>query len=127
MNESKVPTTKKYKLPEKGYSLLEVILKTNKFLKNPIQFIEQSMDKFGDEYHATLPVGHKIIWTRSPQFIDYVLRVNQRNYIKSDMAIEKVTQFFGGGLVFARGAYWKRQRRHGETKRGVLVFRRRDG
>jgi len=95
-------TKKKYKLPEKGYSLMEVLLKTNKFLKSPIQFIEESMDEFGDSYHATLPGGHKIIWTRNPQFIDHVLRTNQRNYPKSNMAIEKASAYFGGGLVFAR-------------------------
>jgi len=55
--------------------------------------------------------GHKIIWTRNPQFIDHVLRTNQRNYPKSNMAIEKASAYFGGGLVFARGTYWKRQRR----------------
>ncbi len=103
-------TTKKYNLPT-GYSLLQVLLKTNDFLKSPINFVEQSLDKFGDSYFASLPGGHKIIWTRDPKFIDYVLRENQRNYTKSEMAVGRASQFFGKGLVFSKGDYWRRQRR----------------
>lgn len=110
MNESNVTTTKKYNLP-KGYSLIEVLLKTNEFLKNPINFVVQSMDKFGDNYFVSFPGGQKLMWTRDPQFIDHVLRVNQRNYTKSDMTIGRASEFFGKGLVFARDEYWRRQRR----------------
>ena len=105
-----MPTTKKYNLP-KGYSLLEVIFKTNDFLKKPISFVMQSMDKFGDNYFVAFPGGQKLMWTRDPKFIDHVLRVNQRNYTKSDMTIGRASEFFGTGLVFARDDYWRRQRR----------------
>lgn len=103
-------TEKKHHFP-KGYSLLEVMLKTNDFLKNPINFVQKSMDKFGDNYGATLPGGRKIIWTKDANFIDYVLRGNQRNFRKSEFATGRAVDFFGNGLVFSKGDYWRRQRR----------------
>lgn len=104
-------TTTKIKQFPKGYSLFQVLLKTNDFLKKPIDFVEKAMDKFGDNYGATLPGGRKIIWTRDAKFIDHVLRINQRNFIKSDFATGRASQFFGNGLVFSKGDYWRRQRR----------------
>jgi len=103
-------TTTKHHFP-KGYSLFQVLFKTNDFLKNPVRFVEKSMDKFGDTYGATLPGGRKIIWTRDSKFIDDVLRINQRKFIKSDFATGRAAHFFGNGLVFSKGAYWRRQRR----------------
>ena len=104
-------TTTKIPSFPKGYSLFEVLLKNNDFLKHPVKFVQKSLDKFGDSYGATLPGGRKIIWTRDPQFIDHVLRVNQRNFIKSDFATGRASDFFGNGLVFSKGDYWRRQRR----------------
>jgi len=102
--------TKKYNLP-KGYSLLQVLLKTGAFLKNPVTFVQQSMDKFGDTYSAMLPGNRQIMWTRNPEFIDHVLRVNQRNYKKSEFSAGRASDFFGKGLVFANGKEWRRNRR----------------
>ena len=104
-------TQNKNQLPLQGYSLMQVLLKTGDFLKNPIAFVQQSMEKFGDSYSAVLPGNRKIIWTRNPDIIDHVLRVNQRNYKKSEFAIGRASDFFGKGLVFSEGDYWRRQRR----------------
>ena len=103
-------TNKTTRFPE-GYSLFQVLLKTNDFLKQPVHFVQKSMDKFGDSYGVNLPRGRKLIWTRDPKFIDYVLRVNQRNFTKSEFATGRAADFFGNGLVFSKGDYWRRQRR----------------
>ncbi len=105
-----VMTTKEYHLP-KGYSLLQVLLKTGAFLKHPVNFVAQSMEKFGDSYSAVLPGNRQIMWTRNPDFIDHVLRVNQRNYKKSEFTVGRASDFFGKGLVFANGQEWRRNRR----------------
>ena len=103
-------TNKETQFP-KGYSLLQVLLKTNDFLKHPVNFVQKSLDKFGDNYGASLPGGRKMIWTKDPNFIDYVLRVNQRNFRKSEFATGRAIDFFGNGLVFSKGEYWRKQRR----------------
>lgn len=100
---------KQYQFP-KGYSLLQTTLKTNEFLKNPINFINKSMDKFGDTYTATVGTK-KLILTKNPDFINHILRENHRNYMRSDITAQRGAQFFGKGLLFSNGEYWLKQRR----------------
>jgi cytochrome P450 len=52
-----------------------------------------------------------MILTQDPEFIDYVLKKNHKNYYKSDMVSKKLGQFIGNGLLTSNGPYWLRQRR----------------
>ena len=45
-----------------------------------------------------------------PAHIRYVLRTNNRNYLKSDQ-YELVKQVVGEGLIASEGDFWRRQRR----------------
>lgn len=71
---------KKHKLPV-GYSLFQTMLKTNEFLNNPIKFISKSMVAFSGTYSALLG-NRRLILTQNPEFINYVLKENHRNYNK---------------------------------------------
>ena len=101
---------KKYNLPV-GYSLFQTTLKSNEFLKNPIEFISKSMDAFSGTYSASLGINRKLILTQDPDFINYILKENHRNYTKSELSTERAVNFFGNGLLFSNGDYWLRQRR----------------
>jgi cytochrome P450 len=101
---------KKYSLPV-GYSLFQTTLKSNEFLNNPIKFISKSMDAFSGTYSAALGINRKLILTQNPDFINYILKENHRNYNKSELATERAVEFFGKGLLFSNGDYWLRQRR----------------
>lgn len=101
---------KKYNLPV-GYSLFQTILKSTEFLNNPIKFISKSMDAFSGTYSASLSINRKLIITQNPDFINYVLKENHRNYNKSELSTERAVEFFGKGLLFSNGDYWLRQRR----------------
>ena len=100
---------KKYKLPV-GYSLFQTMLKTNEFLNNPIKFISKSMVVFSGTYSAVLG-NRKLILTQNPEFINYILKENHRNYNKSELTTKKGAKFFGKGLLFSNGDYWLKQRR----------------
>jgi cytochrome P450 len=100
----------KYKLPV-GYSLLETLFKSKAFLNNPVKFIAGSMDKFSDTYSATLGINKKLIITQNPDFINYVLKENHKNYKKSEISTTKAVELFGNGLLFSNGDYWLKQRR----------------
>ena len=100
---------KKYKLPV-GYSLFQTMLKTNEFLNNPIKFISKSMVAFSGTYSAVLG-NRKLILTQNPEFINYILKENHRNYNKSELTTKKGAKFFGKGLLFSNGDYWLKQRR----------------
>jgi cytochrome P450 len=101
---------KKYNLPV-GYSLFQTTLKSNQFLKNPIEFISKSMEAFSGTYSAALGINRKLILTQNPAFINYILKENHRNYNKSELSTERAVKFFGKGLLFSNGDYWLRQRR----------------
>ena len=101
---------KKYHLPA-GYSLLQTALKSNEFLENPVKFIAKSMDKFSGTYTASLGRKKKIILTQNPDFINYILKENHRNYNKSEFATERAVLFLGKGLLLSNDDYWLRQRR----------------
>lgn len=103
-------TNQKYKLP-KGYSLLETTLKTGAFLKHPINFITQNMERFNGTYSTSMGLNTPIILTQDPAFINYVLKGNHRNYQKSGFAVDRAVKYVGNGLVFSDGDYWRRQRR----------------
>ena len=99
-----------YNLPV-GYSLLKTLFKSKVFLDNPVKFIALSMDKFSDTYTATLGVSEKLIVTQNPDFINYVLKENHKNYKKSELSTTKAVELFGNGLLFSNGEYWLKQRR----------------
>ena len=101
---------KKYNLPV-GYSLFQTTLKSKEFLNNPIRFISKSMEAFSGTYSASLGINRKLIITQSPDFINYILKENHRNYNKSELATERAVKFFGKGQLFSNGDYWLRQRR----------------
>ena len=95
----------------KGYSLLQTVFKSNKFIENPVIFMMDSIAKFGNTYSASLGVKKKLLITQNADFISYVLKDNQKNYKKSPLATERAVQFFGNGLLFSNGEYWREQRR----------------
>ncbi len=105
-----MPLKKKYNLPV-GYSILQTTLRSSEFLRNPINFISKRMDAFSGTYSASLGINRKLILTQDPDFINYVLKENHRNYIKSEMSTKRAVDFFGNGLLFSNGDYWLRQRR----------------
>src|SRR5690606_3653122 len=51
------------------------------------------------------------VLTQNPDFIDYILKRNHKNYHKSVIVSEKIGRFIGNGLLTSNGAYWLRQRR----------------
>ena len=100
---------KRYNLPV-GYSLFQTTLKSNEFLNNPIKFISKSMTAFSGTYTAV--VGNKkLILTQNPEFINYVLKENHRNYGKSELTTKRAAKLLGNGLFFSTGNYWLKQRR----------------
>lgn len=103
-------TKKKYNLPD-GYSLLRTGIKSKEFLANPVKFISKSMEAFGGTYTASLGLSKKLILTQHPDFINYILKDNHKNYSKSELSTESAVEFFGSGLLFSNGDYWLRQRR----------------
>jgi cytochrome P450 len=95
-----------YHLP-RGYSEMQVIFRSFRFLGNPIQAVSHNMEKFGGTYSVVIPGSHqRLILTQDPAFINHVLRENHTNYHKSNLTSERAGRLFGKGLLFSNGDYW---------------------
>ncbi len=99
-----------YNLPP-GYSFFGTYRRGLQVVRNPIETMNESVEKFGDSYTVYNGFTNKMILTQDPEFIDYVLKKNHRNYHKSEMVSKKLGRFIGNGLLTSNGAYWLRQRR----------------
>ena len=97
------------KLPP-GYNFLQSLWRTYKQVKNPIGTIEESMKKYNGTYSVNLG-RMNLIATQDPAFIEYVLKVNHKNYYKSKILTEQLGRFIGNGLLTSNGDYWLKQRR----------------
>ena len=94
-----------------GYSFLGTYQRAFKVVKRPLETMMESVDRFGESYSVADGFSGRMILTQDPDFIDYVLRRNHRNYYKSRMVTQKLGRFIGNGLLTSNGPYWLRQRR----------------
>ncbi|WP_170982882.1 cytochrome P450 [Dyadobacter frigoris] len=86
-------------------------MKSSSLLKNPVKHISDSMDTYSGTYSITIRKNRIIILTQNPDFINYVLKENHRNYNKSEPGRGRAINYFGNGLLFSDGEYWLKQRR----------------
>src|ERR1700720_1009372 len=101
---------KAYHLPP-GYSALQSILRSYRFLSNPIKFISRNMGKFSGTYSVATLKKVNLILTQDPAFINYVLKENHSNYHKSSLTAERAAKYFGKGFLFSNGEDWLKHRR----------------
>jgi cytochrome P450 len=94
-----------------GFSFFGTYERAIRLVKNPIEGMSESMVKFGDTYSVFSGFSKRIILTKDPEFIEFVLKKNHRNYHKSRMVSHKLGRFIGNGLLTSNGAYWLKQRR----------------
>src|SRR5690606_28544324 len=100
---------KAYRFPP-GYNFIQSIERTYKQVKDPIGSMQESMARFDGTYSVYLGTTRFII-TQDPDFIDYVLKVNHKNYYKSPLQTDRLGKFIGKGLLTSNGSYWLKQRR----------------
>jgi len=101
---------KSYHLPA-GYNAFQSILRSYRFLRSPIKFVSESMQKFSGTYSVVTTKGNSLILTQDPAFINYVLKENHTNYYKSSITAEKAAKYFGKGFLFSNGDDWLVHRR----------------
>lgn len=100
----------RYQYPP-GYNFFGTYRRALQVVRSPLETLMESVERFGESYSVTDGISGRMILTQNPEFIDYVLRKNQKNYYKSRMVTEKLGRFIGNGLLTSNGPYWLRQRR----------------
>jgi len=94
-----------------GYSFAATYRRALQVVRSPLETMMESVDRFGESYSVADGFTSRMILTQDPEFIDYVLRRNHKNYFKSRMVTQKLGRFIGNGLLTSNGPYWLRQRR----------------
>ena len=78
-------------------------------LKDPMKFFVETARDYGDIVHFTVG-ALKFYLINHPDYLQYVLQENNRNYHKG-VTYDKIRPLLGNGLVTSDGSYWLRQRR----------------
>lgn len=87
------------------------LLRTAKFITNPIPILGDYLEKFGPTYLFHIGGFKKGFLTTEPEIIQHVLQKNHRNYRKSDIQTGLLAHYIGNGLLTSEGDYWLSQRR----------------
>ena len=66
--------------------------------------------ELGDIFYLNVLNKREVIVVRSPQALQHVLQMNNKNYIKGE-ELDVVRPLIGQGLFTSEGDYWRRQRR----------------
>ena len=77
--------------------------------KDIIGYIEENYKNYDGIFRIETPIRSLIMITK-PEYVDYVLRENNKNYTKS-FAYNTLKLLLGNGLLTSEGDFWRRQRR----------------
>jgi cytochrome P450 len=79
---------------------------------NPLEVYPKNLKKHGSSFLLDLPIlKFKIIVTEDPNFVEYILQKNQKNYNKSPLQSVSLAKYVGKGILTNNGEDWKRQRK----------------
>lgn len=87
------------------------IFRLQRFIQNPIPFLEDNFKKYGDTYMFSLRHSKANILTTNPEVIKHIFRKNVDNYEKPEVTSTVLSQFVGEGLLLARGEEHTKQRK----------------
>jgi cytochrome P450 len=91
----------------KGLPLLGNLLE---FRRDVLRYYLEWSREYGDAVSLNL-AGWPAVLLNNPDYAEYVLVRNHRNFIKFRLFFRKVQAIFGQGLLTSEGEFWHRQRR----------------
>lgn len=102
--------TRQFELPPRA-PRYRSILRLQRFMENPIPFMNDNLKKYGDTYCFSLRYNKVNILTVDPDVIQHILRKNATNYDKAIAPTSALERFVGTGLLLAIGE------KHAEQKK----------
>lgn len=79
--------------------------------RNPVEVFERYRAELGETFTFHFGGAKPSVVSTNPAFIEHVLRTNQENFRKSDIQVERMSEFQDVGLVNIHGDQWRRHRR----------------
>src|SRR5262249_29888478 len=95
-------------------------------MRQQVNFLKEAQEQRGDIYKIDLGVT-SIVMLGHPDYAQYVLRDNAKNFRKGGPMWDSVRTMLGNGLVVSEGDIWMRQRRmmqpqfHRQNLNGMLA------
>ena len=89
----------------------QALLDSRDMTRNPVAVLEKYRAELGHTFTFHFGGAKRSVLSSDPAFIEYVLRSNSDNFRKSDIQVERMSEFQGTGLVNIHGEQWRRQRR----------------
>jgi len=104
-------TTSPYKKEIPQVSRWESLRTASRFLKNPINVISETIEKYGDTYAFYLGGLESGLLTANANVIQAMLQKEHRKFKKTYIQTDLLGQYIGWGLLTSDGDFWLRQRR----------------
>lgn len=89
----------------------KLMRRTPSTVRNPIPQFGRYIQEYGPSFHIKIGGSRQSYLTTEPDFVQYVLQKNSRNYEKSYIQTEQLGKYIGYGLLTNSGASWQRQRK----------------
>ncbi|MDQ1097033.1 cytochrome P450 [Chryseobacterium camelliae] len=104
-----MPAPFRYPTEITGFNKLYSLLKG---VNHPLEVISRNHRIAGDHYFINASFADKkFIFSQDQEFVEYILKQNQRNYYKSEIQSVTLRKYLGKGLLTNNGKDWLQQRR----------------
>jgi cytochrome P450 len=75
-----------------------------------LTWLQENSAQYGDIYKASI-YGNDVYVINAPDYAEYVLLRNWRNFLRKGQAVKRIALSLGNGLISSNGALWVKQRR----------------
>ena len=100
MNKKNIPTVSSW----------EFLMNSYKIIRNPLPFHLKKFKTLGENFKVKA-ISLEALFSRDVDLADYVLKKNQKNYTKTKVQTENLSQYVGKGLLTSEGEHWRKQRK----------------
>jgi enediyne biosynthesis protein E7 len=75
-----------------------------------LTWLQENSAQYGDIYKASI-YGNDVYVINAPEYAEYVLLRNWRNFLRKGPAVKRIALSLGSGLISSNGPTWVKQRR----------------
>jgi cytochrome P450 len=94
-----------------GVSRVQAALETASLLSNAVDVLLQHAMRLGGAFYYYFGGVKRVLVISEPLMLRHILKDNARNYVKSEIQVERIAEFGGEGLLTNHGEEWLQKRR----------------
>src|SRR5580704_1876928 len=94
-----------------GVSRVQAALETASLLSNAVDVLLRHAMRLGGAFYYYFGGVKRVLVISEPLMLRHILKDNARNYVKSEIQVERIAEFGGEGLLTNHGEEWLQKRR----------------